>query len=127
VMDRIRSRVRFIRRMELSGATDGVWHWDLPATPDGLRPLVGYSGAGPDGSIYVAGMDHVTNSALYGLPGAGATAAAPAPTLAYLGDARAASGAVGNLLPGERIEKFDTRPTWNCGKVYVTPPWTPAT
>lgn len=103
------------------GRTDGVWYWDLPATPDGLDPLIGYSGAGsaPDGSIYVAGMDHVSNSALYRLAPAGATAAVPARTLSYVGDARAASEAADNYRPGEGIEKFHTRPAWYDGKVYV--------
>jgi len=98
-----------------------VWYWDLPTTPNGLKPLIAYSGAGsaPDGSIYIGGMDHRTNSALYSLPAAGGTATLPAPTLGYLGDARAASEAAGNYLPGEGIEKFHTRPTWYQGKVYV--------
>ena len=64
-------------------------------------------------------MDHVTNSALYRLPAAGGTGGVPSPTLTYLGDARAASEAVGNYLPGEGIEKFHTRPTWHDGRVYV--------
>ena len=36
-----------------AGRNDGVWYWDLPVTPNGLRPLIAYSGAGsaPDGSI----------------------------------------------------------------------------
>ena len=81
-----------------------MWYWDLPTTPNGLKPLIAYSGAGsaPDGSIYIGGMDHRTNSALYSLPAAGGTATLPAPTLGYLGDARAASEVAGNYLPGER-------------------------
>ena len=103
------------------GQSDGLWYWDLPATPNGLRPLISYSGAGsaPGGTIYVGGMDHVSNSALYRLPGAGSTSALPAPTLSYLGDARAASEAAGNYLTGEGIEKFHTRPTWYGGRVFV--------
>ena len=103
------------------GQSDGLWYWDLPATPNGLRPLISYSGAGsaPGGTIYVGGMDHVSNSALYRLPGAGSTSALPAPTLSYLGDARAASEAAGNYLTGEGIEKFHTRPTWYGGWVFV--------
>lgn len=104
-----------------SGQLDGVWYWDLPPTPNGLVPRISYSGAAsaPDGSIYVAGMDHATNSALYGLGTAGSTAGDPAPTLAYLGDARAASEVAGNYLEGEGIEKFHTHPIWYNGRVYV--------
>ena len=51
------------------GTSDGVWYWTLPDTPNGLRPTQSWSGAGsaPDGDIYVAGMDHRTNAALYRL------------------------------------------------------------
>lgn len=104
-----------------AGAVDGLWFWPLPDTPNGLVPVQAWSGAGaaPDGSIYVAGMDHVTNSALYRLAPTGGTAAAPAPTLAYVGDARAASAAAGNLLPGEGIEKFHAHPTWFQGRIWL--------
>src|ERR1700760_2230776 len=51
------------------GRLDGLWHWRLPDTPNGLRPSQSWhaTGSAPDGSIYVGGMDHVTNSALYGV------------------------------------------------------------
>ena len=74
-----------------AGATDGVWYWVLPETPGGTRPIQSWSGAGAgpaDGEIYVAGMDHATNSALYRLRGRRrdtprdrrcATSATPAP------------------------------------------------
>ncbi|MEK0084178.1 hypothetical protein [Benzoatithermus flavus] len=103
------------------GATDGLWYWQLPDTPNGLVPVQAWSGAGsaPDGAIYVAGMDHVTNAALYRLGPEGGSAGAPGLTLAYVGDARAASQAVGNLRPGEGIEKFHTHPTWLDGRVYL--------
>ncbi len=29
-----------------AASSDGVWYWDLPETPNGLRPLIAYSGAG---------------------------------------------------------------------------------
>jgi hypothetical protein len=57
-------------------------------------------------------MDHVTNSALYRLK-------AGSDTFAYVGDARSASQAANNWLPGESAEKFHTRPTWYRGKIYV--------
>ena len=40
------------------GNTDGIWYWTLPNTPNGLRPVQSWSGAGstPDGDIFVAGM-----------------------------------------------------------------------
>jgi hypothetical protein len=104
-----------------AGAVDGLWFWQLPDTPDGLVPVQAWSGAGagPDGSIYVAGMDHVTNAALYRLAPAGGSAGAPAPVLAYVGDARAASLAAGNLEAGEGIEKFHAHPTWFDGQVWL--------
>jgi hypothetical protein len=97
-----------------SGGLDGVWHWRLPDTPNGLRPTQSWhaTGAAPDGTIYVGGMDHATNSALYRLePRRG--------VLRLVGDARSASEAAGNWQPGETAEKFHTRPLWHDGKVYV--------
>jgi hypothetical protein len=96
------------------GGLDGLWHWRLPDTPNGLRPSQSWhaTGSAPDGSIYVGGMDHVTNSALYGLkPEDGA--------LRLLGDARSASEAVGNWRPGETAQKFHTRPLWHRDRIYV--------
>src|SRR5579883_1127323 len=97
-----------------AGRRDGVWSWRLPDTPDGLRPTQSWHaiGSSPSGDIYVAGMDHATNSALYRI-------AAATNRLRYLGDARAASEAAGNWRPGETAEKFHTRPLWLDGKVYV--------
>lgn len=96
----------------IRGEVDGLWYWQLPATANGLRPTMSWSGAGsvPNGDIYVGGMDHRTNSALYRLH---------ANVLSYVGDAKAASSAVGNWLPGETAEKFHTHPTWVNGKMYV--------
>src|SRR4051794_3454314 len=103
-----------------AGAVAGLWYWVLPDTPNGLRPTQSWSGAGsaPDGAIYVGGMDHQTNSALYRLA-PGGDANAPAQTLTYVGDAAAASKAAHNWRPGEYAEKFHTHPTWHDGKVYV--------
>jgi hypothetical protein len=96
------------------GRVDGTWHWQLPDTPNGLKPYVSWhaTGSAPNGDIYVAGMDHVSNSALYRLR-SGTQA------FIYVGDARSASEAAGNWRPGESAEKFHTRPTWHLGDVYL--------
>jgi hypothetical protein len=93
---------------------DGSWHWQLPDTSNGLKPSMSWhaTGSAPNGDVYVAGMDHVTNSALYRLR-AGTQA------FRYVGDARSASEAAVNWQPAESAEKFHTRPTWHLGKVYV--------
>jgi hypothetical protein len=95
-----------------TGAIDGLWYWRLPDTPNGLRPNQSWSGPGtaPNGDVYIAGMDHETNAALYRLRYG---------RLRYVGDARAASEAAGNWRLGEVAEKFHTRPTWYGGRVYV--------
>ncbi len=96
------------------GVKPGVTIWRLPDTPTGLEPVQNwYSvGSAPDGSIYVTGCDHRTNSALYRLwPGTG--------TLVYVGDAQSAAAAAGTLAPGETFEKFHVRPTWLDGKIYL--------
>lgn len=97
-----------------AGRLDGVWSWRLPDTPDGLKPIQSWhsTGSAPNGDIYVGGMDHATNSALYRLD-------ARTGVLGYVGDARAASEAAHNWRPGETAEKFHTRPLWLDGKVYV--------
>ncbi|HUN46437.1 MAG TPA: hypothetical protein VMU85_07955 [Stellaceae bacterium] len=97
-----------------AGRLDGVRHWRLPNTPNGLKPIQSWhaTGSAPDGDIYVGGMDHATNAALYRV-------ARRSGQLRYLGDARAASEAAGNWRPGETAEKFHTRPLWFGGKVYV--------
>ena len=73
------------------GKLDGLWHWQLPDTPNGLRPSQSWHaiGSGPDGSIYIGGMDHATNSALYCVKAGDGM-------LRLLGDARSASEAAGN-------------------------------
>src|SRR4051794_34963316 len=96
------------------GALDGVWLWSLPETPNGLRPTQSWhaTGSSPGGDVYVAGMDHKTNSALYRLHWREGK-------LQLVGDARSASEAVSNWMPGETAEKFHTRPLWHEGKMYV--------
>jgi hypothetical protein len=97
-----------------SGRLDGTWHWVLPDTPNGLTPTQSWhaTSSSPAGDIYVAGMDHETNSALYHVdPVLG--------TLRYVGDARSASEAARNWKSGETAEKFHTRPLWHRGKMYV--------
>jgi hypothetical protein len=96
------------------GKLDGVWLWTLPDTPNGLRPTQSWhaTGSSPEGDIYIAGMDHITNAALYRLK-------RQTGELRFVGDARAASEAVKNWMPGETAQKFHTRPLWHNGKVYV--------
>ena len=103
------------------GTKPGLWYWVLPTTPNGSKPLQSWSGAAsaPNGDIYVAGMNHIDNAALYRLTPAGGDAAKPGLTLTYLGDAKAASQAASNWQPGEPIEKFHTQPVWQGNKVYV--------
>lgn len=97
-----------------AGTLGGTWHWRLPDSPNGLHPTQSWhaTGSTPDGDIYVAGMDHRTNAALYRID-------TRSGTLAYVGDARSASEAAHNWLPGETAQKFHTRPLWHRGKVYV--------
>jgi sugar lactone lactonase YvrE len=96
------------------GGLDGIWHWTLPNTPNGLRPTHSWhaTGSSPSGDIYVGGMDHETNAALYHLK-------AREGTLEFVGDARSASEAAQNWMPGETAQKFHTRPLWHRGKIYV--------
>ncbi len=96
------------------GLIDGVRWWRLPDTPNGLKPTESWhaTASAPDGAIYIGGMDHRTNAALYRLdPASG--------QLRYVGDARSASEAAGNWRPGETAQKFHTRPLWLDGRVYV--------
>jgi outer membrane protein assembly factor BamB len=97
-----------------AGRLGAAWHWRLPDTPNGLKPTQSWhaTGAAPSGDIYVGGMDHATNAALYRLD-------ARTGLLRYAGDARSASEAVGNWRPGETAEKFHTRPLFLDGKMYV--------
>ncbi len=96
------------------GTVEGLWHWALPTTPNGLYPRQSWhaTGSAPNGDIYVAGMDHRTNAALYRIEAATGL-------LRYVGDARSASEAADNWRPGETAQKFHTRPLWHRGKIYV--------
>lgn len=96
------------------GALDGIWNWVLPNSPNGLRPAQSWhaTGSSPDGDIYVAGMDHVTNAALYRLR-------SQSGRLEFIGDAQSSSEAARNWHPGETAQKFHTRPLWHNGRVYV--------
>ncbi|MDZ3837793.1 MAG: hypothetical protein U0S49_10520 [Rhodospirillales bacterium] len=96
----------------INGKLDGIWYWPMPKTPNGLLPTQSWSGAAstPSGDVYVAGMDHTTNSALYRLHDG---------VLSYVGDAKSASQAAGNWHSGETAEKFHTRPAWHNGRAYV--------
>lgn len=96
------------------GRVDGSWLWVLPDVAGVIRPTQSWhaTGSTPSGDIYVGGMDHTTNSALYRIrPATG--------VLSYVGDAKAASRAAGNLQPGETFEKFHTRPTWINARIHV--------
>jgi hypothetical protein len=97
-----------------SGKLDGIWHWTLPDTPNGLHPTHSWHaiGSSPNGDIYVGGMDHATNAALYRLRSRKGI-------LQFVGDARSASEAAHNWMPGETAQKFHTRPLWHRGKIYV--------
>lgn len=104
-----------------AGTKPGLWYWTLPNTPNQLKPVQSWSGAAgaPNGDIYVAGMNHVDNAALYRLSPAGGDATKPGLTLMHVGNAKAASQAAANYQPGEPIEKFHTQPVWQRTKVYV--------
>jgi hypothetical protein len=62
-----------------AGAKPGLWYWTLPNTPNGLKPNQSWSGAGgaSNGDIYVGGMNHVDNAALYRLTTKGGDASKP--------------------------------------------------
>ncbi len=96
----------------VAGRLDGIWYWTMPTTSNGLVPTQSWSGAAaaPGGDVYIGGMDHATNSALYRLHEG---------VLSYVGDARSASEEAGNWLDDEVAEKFHTRPVWHDGRVYV--------
>lgn len=97
-----------------AGKLKGTWHWRMPDTPNGLHPTQSWhaTGRAPNGDIYISGMDHQTNSALYRIQFG-------TNTLRYVGDARSASEGADNWLPGETAQKFHTRPLWHRGKIYV--------
>jgi hypothetical protein len=97
------------------GEMNGVRLWTLPNGPNNsvIPDQCWHSvGCGPDGDIYISGMDHVNNSGLYRLY-------VQEDILRWLGDARTASQAVGNWQSGETAQKFHGRPTYIDGKQYV--------
>ncbi len=96
------------------GKIEGVRNWELPNTPNGMKPTQSWHavGSAPGGDIYVAGMDHKKNSALYRLE-------TKVGLLRYVGDARAAAESAGNFRPDDQFEKFHTRPLWHQGRVYL--------
>lgn len=98
----------------VAGLYDGVRTWTIPNTPNGLVPNQSWFAIAPapDGSIYVGASDHTTNSALYRL-------GENSDLLRYVGDARAASEAVGNWFSGETAEKFHLRPLWYQNRLYI--------
>jgi hypothetical protein len=91
-----------------------VKSWFLPNTPDGLMPDQNWHSVGNDpyGDIYVSGMDHSTNSALYRL-------SQKDDTLRWIGDAKQASTDVNNWQNGETCQKFHMHPTYHDGRIYV--------
>lgn len=100
-----------------TGATsmeDAVGTWIVPDTPNGLHSTQNWHalGSAPNGDILVAGMDHVTNAALFRLRAGG-------DALEYIGDARSSSEAASNWLPGETAQKFHTRPVLLDGRFYL--------
>lgn len=92
----------------------GVNVWQLPDAPSGSSPDQSWLAIGSDaqGDIYISGHDHHSNSMLYRL-------FQYDQTLRWVGDARTASQAANNWLPGETAEKFHTRPIDHGGRVYV--------
>jgi hypothetical protein len=92
--------------------TRGMWYWRLPNTPNGLQPSQCWHsiGSSPSGAIYVGGMDHSTNSALYRIYRG---------QVELLGDAKSAAQNANDWQPGETAQKFHTRPLWHNGNVYV--------
>ena len=92
----------------------GVRTWIVPDTPNGLHPNQNWhSVAGaPNGDIYVSGMDHETNSALYRIKHG-------TDDLEFVGDAKTASESASNWEPGETAQKFHTHPAFVNGAVCV--------
>ena len=106
--------VSFASLAAAAGNVDGVKTWIVPDTPDGLHPNQNWHSVGvaPNGDVYVSGMDHATNSALYRIKRG-------SDTLEFIGDAKSASEAASNWRPGETAQKFHTHPAFLDGRVYV--------
>jgi hypothetical protein len=97
-----------------AGMLPGTTTWIVPTTPNGLltdQSWFSVAGA-PDGNMYMGACDHLTNSALYKLNPSD-------DMLRYAGDARAASEAANNWLPGETAQKFHVRPLWYRGRLLL--------
>jgi beta-glucanase (GH16 family) len=98
-----------------NGDIDGIRLWTLPNGPnDSVIPDQCWHsvGAGPNGDIYISGMDHKENSGVYRL-------SVNEDILRYVGDARSASEAAGNWQAGETAQKFHNGPTYLGGKMWV--------
>jgi hypothetical protein len=96
------------------GLLPGTTTWVVPSSPNGLltdQSWFSVAGA-PDGNVYMGACDHLTNSALYKLNTSD-------DMLRYVGDARAASEAAHNWLPGETAQKFHVRPLWYRGRMLL--------
>lgn len=88
----------------------------LPTMSDGTVPTLSYDGVAvsPYGDVYVTASDHVNNSALYRVSEGDDGRLG----IWLVGDAKTASKAANNWLPGETAEKFHNV-LWHDGKVYV--------
>jgi hypothetical protein len=88
--------------------------WRVPATPSGMVPSQCWLSIGAylDGDIFITGCDHKTDSALYRL-------SQEDQQLRCVGDARTASEAAKNWMPGETAEKFHVRPIYFRGKLFL--------
>ena len=96
------------------GKVPGFTSWVVPTTSNGLTPSQSWLsiGSSPDGQIYITGSDHKTNAALFRLGRQDVG-------LVYAGDARAASEAAANWLPGETAQKFHVRPLYYSNRLYL--------
>ena len=88
--------------------------WDCPNTLNGLMPDQNWHcvATDPNGEVYVGGMDHLTNSALYRLY-------QKDDTLRCVGDAKQASTDANNWQSGETCQKFHMHPTYHDGNIWV--------
>jgi hypothetical protein len=88
--------------------------WDCPNTLNGLMPDQNWHcvSTDPNGDVYVGGMDHSTNAALYRL-------SQKDDTLRWVGDAKQASTDANNWQSGESCQKFHMHPTYHDGNIWV--------
>jgi len=96
------------------GKLPWVRTWQLPNTPNGMRPHACWHswGTRPTATFMWAAwtIRQTPRCTVFTWRD---------DTLRYLGDARAASEAVNNWQTGETCQKFHDRPTFHNGKVYV--------